>query len=353
MLTWKPSTFPPFHRSLLATLTLRFPSISAHSTDPYNPAPSHVPSIHAFISLYPLHPNPPTQPAALPALPTLLAPNNGPGKVPRLITLYPSGSTLVTPDSFASQVMTTNHRLLGENLAVSCRARIISVFVGHVQLPHLHSMILSAGPQLSRRQQAKEDMRRASAAQKASLIKDHVLGGIVDLYRRVAGRIGIGSYGRDYAAFERQFLRILRAPDYLSPDRYTLGQYSLFTLALSRLPLFALPRLLDILPTMPGATGPMLASVQGMPAPRKPLSASGPLGSGGAAPLGGTGGGVRRPQSTSSSSDHEVEGDGADDLAASMHTTGSASGVSSKGMDSDSGAGSGLDSSWVGLDSAN
>ncbi len=171
--------------------------------------------------------------------------------MPRLITLYPSGSTLVTPDSFASQVMAANHRILGENLAVSCRARIISVYVGHVQLPHLHSMILSAGPHcLAETGQggptARERRPEGFPHQRPRPRWD---------YRPVpshGGQIGYRySHGRDYGRVRAAVLTHHQGPGLHLAGQVQCRQYSFLTLALSRLPLFALPRLLDILPIMP------------------------------------------------------------------------------------------------------
>jgi hypothetical protein len=328
VLTVQPTTFPPFHRSLLATLTLRFlaPSSGKYAGDPYNPQPAHVPHIHAFVSLYPMNPSPPSQPGALPALPTLLAPNSGSGAAPRLITLYPSSSVLTMPDSFASQVLTTTHHLLGRNLAVMSNAKVVSVYVGDITLPHTHSMLLGGGKQVSRRQQAKEQLQQASTTRKVSIIRDYVWGSFAAVFKTVAYKIGFGSYGRDYACFEQRFLGILKSQH---RTQYAVGQYSYLSHFVSRIPVPLLPYALSVLPALPHPTGP-LSSGHGLTASRKAA------------------GGKAASAASASSSDHE----GGEDLASSIHTTRT---TSSRGQpDSESGgSGTGLEGSWVGLDAGN
>ncbi|WVF71590.1 hypothetical protein IAT40_006398 [Kwoniella sp. CBS 6097] len=337
------TTFPPFHRSLLATLTLRFPSSGKYPAgDPYNPSPAHLPHIHAFLSLYPLNPSPPSQPGGLPALPTLLAPNAD-GSTPALINFYPSSSVLATPNTFASQVLTSNHQLLGKNLSASSPARIISVYVGDVTLPTLPA-ILSGGKALTRRQQAKERlMADSSAVAKVSIIKDYVFGSFAALYGNLAGVLGLGTAVKNYSTFERHLLKIIKSP-FVYRNEYYLGSRSFLPLFLSQLKLSPafLPSILTYLPALPAATGPGLPPLARGLSPNSAASSSEKQRRGSLTP--------RTPTSASasasaSSSDHE----GAEDMASSIHTGTSAS--SGAGAESESSGG--LEGSWVGLETGN
>ena len=337
------TTFPPFHRSLLATLTLRFPATHSQSSgDPYNPQPTHVPHVHAFISLYPLHPAPPSQPNALPALPTLLSPDNN-GRTPMLVTLYPSGSMLVQPDSFASQILTANHRLLGENLAAFSSARIVSVYVGHLNLPPLHQLLSNARI-LIHRLTFTERWRISSTYEKLFVVKDAALHGAFSLYSGifgVAGRAGFGSSAKDYKHFERQILRILKSN---RRAEFSVGQYSRLPFFLSHLSPWILAPLLRVLPTLPGATGPLNASVQGLPAPRKPLSSAASATTSTSARKS-----ANAATDSASSSDHES----GEDLASSLHSLHSTrSGVTASSRGESSESGMGMEDSWAHLDAS-
>ncbi|WVR07147.1 hypothetical protein IAU60_004188 [Kwoniella sp. DSM 27419] len=331
------TTFPPFHRSLLATLTLRFPSSGKYPAgDPYNPAPAHLPHIHAFLSLYPLNPSPPSQPGGLPALPTLLAPNND-GSIPMLVNFYPSSSVFTTPNTFASQVLTSSHLLLGKNLAASSSGRVISVYVGDVTLPTLPA-ILSGGKALTRRQQAKERlMQDMSPIAKASIVKDYVLGSLTAMYGRIIGTLGLGTAVRSYSTFEQRLLEIVKSTH---GHRYSLGGRSYLPLFLARLPLPStyLTQLLNVLPPMPPATGPGLPPISRGINTKEPSSFRETKDRSSRTPTSAS------TSASASSSDHE----GAEDMASSIHTGTSAS--SRGGADSE---GSGLEGSWVGLDSGN
>ncbi|KAK4689071.1 hypothetical protein P7C73_g1033, partial [Tremellales sp. Uapishka_1] len=303
------TTFPPFHRSLLATLTLRFPAIGQNAADQYNPQPTHIPHIHAFVSLYPLHPSPPSQPSALPALPTLLAPSGG--RVPSLITLYPAASVLPTPDTFASQLLTTNHLLLGNNLAASHVRRVVSLYIGDLELPTLPALI---SPTISRRQLARDQLRSADSAQKVSIIKDYLFGTLSSVWSTITGR-----RAREYPVFEKKILSILRESH---GHRYSLGQNSYLPLILARLPVnwFASlsPRL--HLHLQPAIQGLGQESKTASPARTRTTSLA----------------------TSAESSDHEIgEGEGeGEDLGSSIHTS----------SEEGSGSGTGLGDSWVGLD---
>lgn len=206
------TTFPPFHRSLLATLTLRFPSReSSYQSDPYTPPTPH---IHAFVSLYPLNPNPPSQPSQLPALPTLVQSPTS------LITLYPSSAHACSPDTFATQVLATTHSLLAANLSAASGARTVSVYLGDLAVPSLPA-ILSAD-RLSRRELARQKLQQLSSPREAaSVIRDMFTGLWSSLVFRVGYVLGL-SPARDYGAFESHFLRIIKGRG----RRYRLGQGS-------------------------------------------------------------------------------------------------------------------------------
>ncbi|KAK8864307.1 hypothetical protein IAR55_001554 [Kwoniella newhampshirensis] len=333
------TTFPPFHRSLLATLTLRFPVSGKYPAgDPYNPQPAHLPHIHAFLSLYPLNPSPPSQPGGLPALPTLLAPNAD-GTVPSLINFYPSASVLTTPNTFASQVLTSNHILLGKNLVASSSASVVSVYIGDISLPTLPA-ILSGGKTLTRRQQAKERLlQNSSATAKVFIVRDYIFGSLGAFYGTIVGTLGLGSAVEEYGTFERKVLRIIKSSHIdrytAHGNRYSIGRRSFLPLFISdlRLPVPFLPRLLSILPAMPSATGP------GLPPISRGINSSQQK-----EKIGSTA--TATPTSASaSSSDHE----GGEDLASSIHTGTSMS--SRGGIDSESSGG--MEGSWVGLDAAN
>ncbi|ODO08799.1 hypothetical protein L198_00532 [Cryptococcus wingfieldii CBS 7118] len=335
------TTFPPFHRSLLATLTLRFPVTGKYAAgDPYNPQPTQLAHIHAFLSLYPLHPDPPSQPGALPAMPTLVAPNAN-GSLPLLVNFYPSGSVPTTPNTFASQVLTSNHLLLGKNLAASSPgARVVSVYVGDIDLPTLPA-ILSHGKTLTRRQLAKERLAQDSTPkQKVSVIGDYLFGTLRAVFGTIIGTVGLGSTVREYATFEKSILRIIKSS--YGHDHF-VGQRSMFPLLLSQLPIpgYLLPSLLTYLPSLPSPTGP--------PLPDHPKATRSKHA---ARPASRDADSERESEKTSAEEGSEHESTG-EDLVSSIHT-GTSLG-SERGMDSESseGAGSsGLEGSWVGLDSA-
>ena len=173
-------------------MTLRFTAHNALQTVGDRPSPDNLAHIHAFVSLYPLHPDPPNQPSALPALPTLLSPQSNRGRAPMLINIYPSGSVMVNPDSFSSQVLTANHQLLGRNLAASHDARVVSLFVGHLNLPSLHQMISNVRL-LIYRFTLKEKWQNATMLGKLSVIKEAIFTGAANAWSGLTGRIGVGS----------------------------------------------------------------------------------------------------------------------------------------------------------------
>lgn len=311
--------------------------------------------------MYPLNPSPPSQPSPLPALPTLLTPPST-GKPARLITIYPSTSTLVQPDSFANQILTANHQLLGRNLGAFSSARAVSVHVGDIQLPPLASLIIGGGEQLSRRQQASMLLSQASTTKKASIVKEYILGYFSGLYHRLAAYTGIGPAGRDYALFESSFLKLVRA-DNSWRNTHHFGQYSYLAHFLSRLPSFILPRLLPILPILPPASGPIGESHQ-VPSYRhaaakaaESRSHSQPRGPRARTPLSASttsAHGINSKTTSAasvSSSEHE---DGEIDMVSSFHTTETSSsrGNADAGSESSARSHSGLGDSWVGLDDA-
>ncbi|AAW40726.1 hypothetical protein CNBA1720 [Cryptococcus deneoformans B-3501A] len=335
-----PSTFPPFHRSLLATLTLRFPVSGRYTAgDPYNPQPSQLAHIHAFLSLYPLHPSPPSQPGALPALPTLLAPNPD-GSKPMLVNFYPSGSVPTTPVTFASQILSSNHVLLGRNLAASSGARVISIYIGDVDLPTLPA-ILSHGKTLSRRQIAKERLAQvASPQQKVSIIRDYIYGSFNAVFSVVIGSLGLGTAVRDYKTFEKGVLKAIKSSH---GQLFFIGQRSFLPFFVAHLPIPSsfLPPLLAYLPAMPSCTGP---------AASEHVKSAGYKNKTSVAKQGATSrqdaNGEKERLSASEGSEHEA----GEDLISSVHTGTS---TSSRGVGSESSEGaSGLGGSWVGLEDA-
>lgn len=332
------TSFHPFQRSLLATLTLRFPAHNSEkSNDPYNPSPDHIPHIHAFISLYALNPNPPDMPKALPAIPSLLSSQTS-GPKPMFVSLYPSGSVIVQPETFPSQLLTSTHRLLAQNTAMYTSSRVVSVFVGHLNLPPLHQAINGIRLMIYKLS-FKEKWRQATASQKILVIKDAVLAGLTSVWSGLTGRLGVGAAARDYKHFERRLLRILKSRH---GDHYGVGQYSYLTFMLTNFSPTML-RLVESAIELPGPNGPLHASVQGLPAPRKPL---GPSTSASTS----TSGAKKSAAATDSaaSSDHES----GEDLTSSIFSLQSAqSGKTTSSREAESvGSGTGLEDSWAQLD---
>jgi len=257
-----------------------------------------------------------------------------------LVTLYPSGSVLVQPDSFASQILTANHRLLGENLAAFSSARIVSVFVGHLNLPPLHQMVTNARI-LIHRLTFTERFRMATTYDKMFVVKDAVIAGVSSIYSGIVGRVGFGSAAQDYKHFERRLLRVLKSK---RGSEFSVGQYPRLPFLLSYISPWVLAPLLRVLPTLPGATGPLYASVQGLPAPRKPLSSTASAATSTSARKSGT-----AATDSASSSDHES----GEDLASSLHSLHSTrSGVTASSRGESSGSGTGMEDSWAHLDAS-
>lgn len=243
---------------------------------------------------------------------------------------------MATPDTFASQILSANHQLLGRNLVAAGTAKVISVFVGDVQLPSLPA-ILSEPRALSRRQQAKLELQQSStsAGKKASIVRDYIFGSFRSLYFTVLGRLGIGAAGRDYSHVEWRILRILKTHRF-GPERYAVGQTSYLPLFLSRLPLPILPYAMAILPALPSSTGP------GLPSLPKAFEGGNKV-----ADRERDRRGLDRTPTSASSSDHEL----GEDLASSIHTgTSNSSRGHNEGYESSDG--NGLDGSWVGLDAS-
>lgn len=288
-----------------------------------------MPRIHAFISLYPLHPNPSSQPGALPALPTLLAAEHNRGKAPKLITLYPSSSILATPDSFATQLLAANHLLLSRNLVASSASKIVSVYLGNLELPNLQVML---GEQASHRPGVPQRGRGILEVARAHV--SHVLSVGKRFYSLAMSNLGIGAAAQDYGSFEKHLLWIIKAR---FGTQYHFGQYSWLPFILASLPLPVLPRILSVLPIMPNtAAEPPFHSTQSLPVPRKQFSTARPA--------------ARSPGSTSSS-----EHDSGEDLATSFHSrAGAASGHTATSRPDSrsrlSGKGKELDESWIGLE---
>ncbi|KAL7419098.1 hypothetical protein Q5752_005934 [Cryptotrichosporon argae] len=327
------TTFPPFHRSLLATLSLRFPGPGALAS----PVTPHV---HAYVSLYPLHPSPPSHPGGLPALPSLFAASgSAPAPAPRLVTLYPAAAALTVPDTFAAQALSATHRLLAANLAASTGARTASVYVGDVDLPPLPALLSPPSTQ-SRRDAARARLAEASPAHKPAVVGAYIAGSLRHAWASVAARLGLGSHARDYAAFDRTVLAALKpgpGPGWGCADSYA-GAHSYLPFVLARLPGPLMRAALARLPPL-SATGPAAAVATG-PAHAPPAGSRSVSTASAAEPK------LGKPKPTSadstasaSSSDHEHS----EEMVSSIHTGTSASSAQSA---------DGLDGSWVGLDPA-
>ena len=320
---FKPSTFPPFHRSLTATLTLRFPQpgISGIRGNPYRPESEQIPSIRAYISLYPLNPKPPAQPGALPALPTLLS-QSGSRRPPNLVTVYPSGSIVNTPDSFASQLLSRNHALLQRNLAVSTRANMIDIWLGHVRIPSVERLSLSSMTTDAYLPPFYQRIKEAQSLRSRVLVlKDYFTTGLHLIWNTMMNGLRLGVATQDYRHFEGGILRAIKARRARTD---LVGQYSWLSMMLYIIHPRRLERILNYLPTMPAPTGPSgphpILPVDQKFIPISEMSAA----------------------SSSSESDHE----GSDDLISSRHTvTSDESGSAASGT--------GLDASWVGVEVGN
>jgi hypothetical protein len=128
-----------------------------------------------------------------------------------LLTLYPAAAGLVTPDSFASQVLSATHRLLGANLAAATSSRVVSLFLGHITLPSLPAIITEQRT-LSRRELARQRLRESAASPAAafSIVREIFTSALCGIYRSVAGALGLAP-SRDYAAFEARLLGVLKS----------------------------------------------------------------------------------------------------------------------------------------------
>lgn len=230
--------------------------------------------------------------------------------------------------------------LLGRNLAASSGARIVSIYVGDVDLPTLPA-ILSHGRTLSRRQIAKERLAQvASPQQKVSIIRDYIYGSFNAVFSAVIGTLGLGTAVRDYKTFEKGVLRAIKS----SHGRlFFIGQRSFLPFFVAHLPIPSpfLPPLLAYLPAMPSCTGPVAS---------EPVKSAGYKNKTSMAKQGDTSrqdsNGEKERLSASEGSEHEA----GEDLVSSVHTGTS---TSSRGVCSESSEGaSGLGGSWVGLDDA-
>ena len=172
------------------------------------------------MSLYALATSPSSNSiAGLPALPMLLSSTTEkkPQEPAALITLYPSGSILTSPTSFAAQLLTSAHRLLSRNLAVTHRAlghRIIDVSLGLVNLPKPQASGTSTP--VSKRQQAQADAKRSLTA-----VKSGVWTWFSKAWLNVVASIGVGQGSADWKIVERQ---LLKAVARRSSGRYSVGK---------------------------------------------------------------------------------------------------------------------------------
>ena len=227
---------------------------------------------------------------------------------------------IVTPDSFASQLLTVNHLLLQRNLIASARGSFISIFIGHLQLPQLSQMLLTDRSGFSQSVFGAH-AQPASGRGRLLCLKNQLLTGIGAAWSTIATVFGIGKGAQDYAHFETCILQALKSS---KRTVYTVGQYSILALYVRAIHPRNIERALAYLPTMPGATGPLSAAVHGLCEPRHSLISD------------------RSATNSSSESDHEA----GDDLASSRHTV-------TSDEDGSGGSGTGLDASWVGVESGN
>jgi hypothetical protein len=269
--------------------------------------------------------------------------------------------------------LATGHQLLGRNLAAFSSAQVVSVHVGDLLLPTLHSMIHGAdlmgpnaqgveGSQHTSKRQAARDRLYSSQStgmhpvlQRAVQIKNSIVRRSSVIGRHLAATIGLFGYSRDYYVFEHRFLRLLKN-DYRTT--YHFGQNSYLSILLSAfIPSKYLGNVAHILPSffgmgIPDARGPLYNTVQGLSAPRMQLGGNASTGQA----LGKTGTNTTMSSQTTSEhgsyEDHEHETEsGAEDLASSFHTTGTNDSRAARSESSkESGSGSGLGDSWVGLD---
>jgi hypothetical protein len=231
-----------------------------------DPSPDHLPRIHAFISLYPLDPQPSIQPGPLPALPALVDPAFI-GHKTTLITMYPSTSVIHMPFSFSNQVLTRNHQLLSDNLRTAGTARVVSIFLGDVRLPRLPEIIsapssfdqrMNHSPMLFNGHSPNTKLQLAATKinSHARSVKSYLSITFRSLFSSFLARWGVGSTSADYKLFETRLLSILR-PKTIRSSRYSIGQMSFVPLMLSRLPLPILPYAFGLFARyMPGNFGP-------------------------------------------------------------------------------------------------
>ena len=227
---------------------------------------------------------------------------------------------IVTPDSFASQLLTVNHLLLQRNLIASARGSFASIFIGHLQLPQLTQMLLN---DRSRVNHSMFEVHTQPASQTGKLLsfKDQLLNVIGTGWSTITAVFGLGKGAQDYAHFERCILKALKSS---KRTVYTVGQYSTLALCVRSIHPRHMERALAYLPTMPGATGPLSITAHGLSEPHHSLIP------------------VRSTTNSSSESDH----DGGEDLASSRHTV-------TSDEDGSGGSVTGLDASWVGVESGN
>lgn len=271
-----------------------------------------------------------------------------------LITFYPSTSVLPTPDTFASQVLTSTHHLLSQNLAASMKNRIISLYVGDIALPSLPAIIST--PTLSRREQTRLNLHQAvNPRAKASILTSYTSELIKSVWLGVTAHLGLFGNARSYDVVEKRFLRILKSRH---GRQWSLGQYSFLPLVITKfnLPPFILPYLLSALPSLPLSTGPT-HTLTGISSSTHLSSTSASASASASTQFEKQGGKANQVFDAGSLGDsdeheHEHEAEG-EDLGSSIHTGVSSSSGEGSGNGSGSGSGNGLDGSWIGLEAAN
>ncbi|KAJ9109141.1 hypothetical protein QFC21_000469 [Naganishia friedmannii] len=352
------TSLEPFHRSLWASLTLRYPSStlaispSIRAThppgDPYAPEPTHLASLHSIISLYALHPSPDPslgQGGRLPAIPSFVHPplKNSAGQVierpsegkgmgrsiggknlPSLITLHHAMGLLPIPSNFAEQLLTSTNLLLAKNVGImNPSMRITNVGIGEIDY---YSSIVAH-----------------SFTQTLNETEPGVMRFLRPIWtglKTALGFVGIGQDAKEWKVVEQKLLRIVK---HNHSGTYNIGYQIAFLFRRTDLALIfpSLSRLNSSstasTSTSNSSSTTFTSNMNAHPQAQRATAAAGAATS-------------FTPSTSSlpdSSGSDRAEGDSSE-FESSVHTglgTGS-------GVDSLSGSGYvGMDGSWVGLDS--
>ena len=206
--------------------------------------------------------------------------------------------------------------------------------MGNLNLPPFHQMLANAELMMYRFT-FKDKWQRASLfGGKVTVLKEALVQKLGSIYNWITGRLGIGAAARDYFLFERQFLRLLKSRGHRRG--WALGQAAHIPFLLADCPPRFLPRVLGIVPDVPGPTGPLYASVQGFPGPRKKLGS------------GSSSAGTKSASTSPTGSDH----DSGEDLAGSLHSLKTShSRETTSSPEERNASGNGLSESWAHIES--